>query len=419
MSASWNKHVPNLPFIPPELWLVILQISTWVPGVLEPDIYLTSDEPRRVVTRQQQRLLKDSLVTKRYIVRVCKQWRTMATPFLYESIIIGRGRTLSSLCSALVDSRRKTNHSSPDHHPLGWYTKRLDVAMRDQGHHSAASELDFLAEAIRCLPNLTITMFSVRAPRYVKHPMPASIMNALADTCGPSLRVVDFSESVLHPFRHDWRTLLTAAPHLRILRGPETTPVSLDNIKPPDNLPFLSELTALVLASPNSKEYLTEENHFPSLREFEFHCFFPPLWDTWAGPLGVFGHNLTMVHLNFNVAPAYLQGEMNVLSEHCPNLTRLILSLKVWEQLIDRLVLPSVPYLALRCWQYQAPSAVYRSLFSSLSTMFGPTLQTVRLCDHHNVTDLRVRHARVLAQGLEQISCCSFRLEDHEGQLFT
>jgi hypothetical protein len=182
------------------------------------------------------------------------------------------------------------------------------------------------------------------------------------------------------------------------------------------DLPFLPELTALALASPNSKEYLAQENRFPSLREFEFHYFLPPPWDTWAGLLLVFGHNLTVVHLNFNIAAGYLQGEMNVLSQHCPNLARLILSLKVWEQFIDRLTLPSVPYLALRCWQYEAPSPRYRCLFANLSTMSGPTLQTVRLCDYHNVTDLRIRHAKVLAQGLEQISRCSFQLEDHEGQ---
>src|ERR1700733_2803114 len=80
--------------------------------------------------------------------------------------------------------------------------------MRDQGNHGAASELESLAEAIQCLPNLTITMFSMRAPRYIEYPMPTSIMHALADTCGSSLRLLDFSESVLHPFRHDWRIRL-------------------------------------------------------------------------------------------------------------------------------------------------------------------------------------------------------------------
>ncbi|KIM87365.1 hypothetical protein PILCRDRAFT_3852 [Piloderma croceum F 1598] len=419
MSASWNKPVRICPCLPPELWLRIFDCATWIPGVLEPEIYATSDEPQRVITRRQQRLLKDSLVTKRYLVRVCKQWYIWATPTLYETIIIGRGRTLSSLCSALIDSKRKIDHSSNDHHHLGWYTKRLDIAMRDQGRQGAASELDFLAEAIQCLPNLTIVMFSVRAPRYVEHPLPTSIMQALADTCGPTLRIVDFSESVLHPFRHDWRVLLAATSHLRVLRGPEATPIFSEHPRPLLDLPVLSELTALTLTSSNSKEYLTEENHFPSLRELEFHYYLPPPWDTWAGPLGVFGHNLTAVRLDFNISADYLQGELDVLSQHCPNLMRLTLSLKLWEQLIDKLSLPSVSYLALRCWQYQAPSSRYRRLFANLSTMYGPTLQRVCLCDYHNVADLRLRHARVLAQGLEQISHCPFRLEDHEGQTFT
>ena len=438
MSASWNKPVRICPCLPPELWLRVFDYATWIPGVLEPEIYTTSDEPQQVITRRQQRLLKDSLVTKRYLVRVCKQWYILATPFgilpflidgyplmslfflraLYETIIIGRGRTLSSLCSTLADSKRKIDHSSNDHHHLGWYTKRLDVAMRDQGCQGAASELDFLAEAIQCLPNLTIVMFSVRAPRYIKHPLPTSIMQALADTCGPTLRIVDFSESVLHPFRHDWRVLLAATSHLRILRGPEVTIFS-EYPRPLLDLPVLSELTTLTLTSSNSKEYLTEENHFPSLCELEFHYYLPPPWDTWVGSLGIFGHNLTAVHLNFNVSADYLQGELDVLSQHCPNLMRLTLSLKLWEQLIDRLSIPSVSHLALRCWQYQAPSSIYSRLFANLSTMSGPTLQRVCLCDYHNVMDLRFRHARVLAQGLEQISHCPFRLEDHEGQPFT
>jgi hypothetical protein len=432
MSSSWNKPVRIHPCLPPELWLRIFDCATRIPGVLSPEIYATSDVPQRIITRRQQRLLKDSLVTKRYLVRVCKQWYILATPFgalpflrisfdvfflraLYETIIIGRGRTLSSLCSTLIDSKRKIDHSSNDHH-LGWYTKRLDLAMRDQGRQGAASELDFLAEAIQCLPNLTIVMFSVRAPRYVEHPLPTSIMRALADTCGPTLRIVDFSECVLHPFRHDWRMLLAATSHLRVLRGPEVTPIFSEHPRP---LPVLSELTALTLTSSNIKEYLTEENHFPSLHELEFHYYLPPPLDNWAGPLGVFGHNLTTVRLDFNISAGYLQGELDVLSQHCPSLIRLTLSLKLWEQLIDRLSLPSVSYLALRCWQYQAPSSGYRRLFSNLSTMYGPTLQRVCLCDYHNVADLRLRHARVLAQGLEQISHSPFQLEDHEGQPFT
>lgn len=420
MSASWNKPIRNTPSIPPELWLTIFE-RLKVPGVLEPDIYVTSDEPQRAIIRKQQRLLRDSLVTKRYLVTVCKQWYTMATPLLYESIIIGRGRTLSSLCTALVKSKRETDHSSQGHHALGWYTKRLDVAMRDQGHYGSAADLEFLAKAIQCLPNLAIVMFSVRSPRYVEHPIPTSIMHALADTCGHSLRIVDLSESVLHPSRHDWREFLTATPHLRVLRGPGATPISSDHTRPLVDLPVLSELTALALTSRNSKEYLNGGNHFPhlpSLREFEFHYDIHFLWNTCAGLLGVFGHNLTVIHLNFNMHGDYLQGEMNAVSQHCPNLARLILSLQLWEQLICKLSFPSVPYVALRSWQYQAPSWIYRGLFTSLSTMSGK-IQIVRLCDHHNVTDLRVRHAKVLAQGLEHISHCSFRLEDNEGRPFT
>jgi hypothetical protein len=207
-------------------------------------------------------------------------------------------------------------------------------------------------------------------------------------------------------------------PHLRVLGVPQATLISSSSTRPLVDLPLLPELTSLTLSSASCKEYSTEDDRFPSLREFEFHYFLPPMRDTWEGHLSVFGQHLTVVHIDFNISATYLQGEMNIISRYCSNLARLTLSLKLWEQFIGGLCLPSVPYLALRCWQYQATSPTYRWLLANLSTMSGPTLQTVRLCDHHNVTDLRLRHAKILAKGLEQILRCTFRLEDHEGQLF-
>ncbi|KAF7975018.1 hypothetical protein HWV62_10641 [Athelia sp. TMB] len=217
MSASWNKRIYNPPPLPVELWLRIIETATSIPGILEPEMYKISDLPNAETIRLQQLELRASLVTKRNLVRLSKAWYAMAAPYLYETIIIGRQRTLISLCITLMHSENKGENPSSGSHPLGWYTKRLDFAARDSGDMF----LNSLAEAIRYLPNLT--MFNFNPHGYVSSSLYStfsSVARALADTCGLNLRQLNFSRHCLQ--ESDWQVLLSSTPNLLAFHSTDT-----------------------------------------------------------------------------------------------------------------------------------------------------------------------------------------------------
>lgn len=134
--------------------------------------------------------------------------------------------------------------------------------MRGQG--CDPTDLESFAEVIQCLSNLIIVTFYVRALHY-GYALPSPIMQALVTTCGTLLRVIDLSGSAFIPSRHDWRSLLAAAPRLRVLRGPLGMDVSLDHIRPLPDIPISSELTALTLAPSNSKKIYPKKIDFHHL----------------------------------------------------------------------------------------------------------------------------------------------------------
>ena len=76
--------IHTLSRLPLELWFTIFNFATNVPGLLSSDGPAPSDLPRSLVKKQELRLLKESLFTKRNIVCVCKTWHVLATEFLYR-----------------------------------------------------------------------------------------------------------------------------------------------------------------------------------------------------------------------------------------------------------------------------------------------------------------------------------------------
>jgi hypothetical protein len=319
---------------------------------------------------------------------------------------------LSSLCSTLVNSQQKAE-AAKNGHPLGWWTKRLDVAMRDQSRHGVL-EFEFLIEVIRCLPNLAIITFSVATRQYEDHPIPTSVLQTLAETCGRSLQIVNWSRTSLGPHRGDWRSFLAAAPNLRAIR----CPCALPTMEPARPLPVLPALNTLVLASGHCEEYYTDDiNHFPSLREIIYLDFLPPLIPmTWEPLLRVYGPNLTTITVHYDIDMIFLQGEMDLLTALCPNLIRLDIAFRSWISFIPNLALPSVTHFGFRCWELQSPSWKYRRMFAALASLTASALKVVQLIDHRNVDDLCNRHAKVFSEGAALLKSRSFCLTDHEGR---
>ncbi|KDQ58752.1 hypothetical protein JAAARDRAFT_193277 [Jaapia argillacea MUCL 33604] len=149
--------------LPPEIWLSIFDHATTVPQALDTHPQDPFDLPPPSSGKQVQKKVYDSLVTKRYLVRVCKDWYELASRFLYREILIGRGRTLLSLRSTLLDSRRRAEESPAQAEgtkftpSLGRYTLRFELATRTHTNlkdTTPSSELETLIAIFYCLPNL-------------------------------------------------------------------------------------------------------------------------------------------------------------------------------------------------------------------------------------------------------------------------
>lgn len=190
------SHDSNLPPFPPELWITIFSLATDIPGLLSYDGPNPSDIPRPLVKEHEHKLLKESLITKKNIILVCKTWNALATNFLYQSVLVTRPATLSSLLVALGGRSSGAVH-------VGWWTRRLDVLIQDD--HCEASHYALLANIIRRFPNLSIVNLSMPMlpdnDSWLRQ-LPESVVMALAESCGPSLRVFDCSESILRPCRY-------------------------------------------------------------------------------------------------------------------------------------------------------------------------------------------------------------------------
>lgn len=86
-SCNVDTRVPmseSLPYLPPEIWLSIIEASTFVSGAFEPDIFEPSDDPEVLRNQKTEELLEKSYRTKRSLVRVCKQY---GTPWLHHTFM--------------------------------------------------------------------------------------------------------------------------------------------------------------------------------------------------------------------------------------------------------------------------------------------------------------------------------------------
>ncbi|KAF6744144.1 hypothetical protein DFP72DRAFT_1078989 [Ephemerocybe angulata] len=106
MSAklAYQKPSITLPEIPPEIWIEILRQATDVPDSLE--------HPQL-------------LITKRYIVRVCREWYAIGMPFLYEHVSITRPRHVHQLSETLSKTMTRGEVNEPL--AFGCFVKRLDL----------------------------------------------------------------------------------------------------------------------------------------------------------------------------------------------------------------------------------------------------------------------------------------------------
>ncbi|RDB22232.1 hypothetical protein Hypma_010745 [Hypsizygus marmoreus] len=406
---------PDLPELPPEIWLDIFRFATWPPLDLDPGMTL---QFLPTEGRERRQLLKQSLVTRRYLVRVCKRWHSMAASFLYESLLIGRGRGLQTVRDVLKASRVPFQQDAPsdeNDRPVGWWTKRLDFAMRD------VDRLDFdvdvcltlLSEIVECLPNLAILTFCVTAPQLRDVKLPPSFLQTLVRVSGHSLHTIQWNSLALVPSRCDWVAFIKEAVNIKAVRRPRFF------AKETDPREQLSSSSLEILLLPRTPEDPSdfEQANLPSLRHVVLNALL--LQDSrWRFFLEEYGPKLEVVQLiiNHKRLTAFANSK---LTSHCPRLVRLDISFSSWELLMFETqpiaIPPTVQRLGIQSTRKEATAKGYRALFHGIQTMEIMSLKTIQFLDIGNVRDLCQRHPLVLSKGLHMIRTRGLQLLDHEG----
>ncbi|EIM90314.1 uncharacterized protein STEHIDRAFT_119335 [Stereum hirsutum FP-91666 SS1] len=434
MSASWNRKPGVLPHVPPEIWQRILEMATLVPGSLDPDIEDPFDcsEPRRWRNRitkpgirDEQEDIRDSLITKRYVVRVCKQWYTLGMPLLYQSIFVGRERMFATLLETLRRSQNDIVVGDDNHHshPLGWWTRRLDFRLRDSPHNVSLGEMTVkvIDEIFSLLTNLSIFVLAHPPSRGEYYTAPYSIAVSLFERCGSTLQMLSWGTSfrfeVGYDYAHLTAEILSKTPALRTVHG--DFPVMMDTRAP---IGSARHLTSLITFSQLPELVPSPDNTitFPALQQFYFIAELARDWHPSRAPfMATLGANLTTLYIRYSSMSNVYSPLSSFSSEYYPRLVHLIIICSNWTRLEGLRIPPQMTHLGLLCEMSQNSDAVYEEVFMVLRQVMTPptpSLRIVRFLNPRGTNDLRDRHRKVLLRGLRWLALHDLRVEDHEGR---
>ena len=152
---------------------------------------------------------------------------------------------------------------------------------------------------------------------------------------------------------------------------------------------------------------------FPNLQHLTYRhslCGFPP-----PGPL-LRRHGVKLRSLAMNSPTPWM---IDLISETCPNLVTLDLTVENWTYLPTIITtFPTVNLIKIACRKLQSKSAFYSRMFKFIvqAKMICPTLKTVRLSDERNVAGLKT-HPRLLRNQVEVLRAGGVAFEDAEGRL--
>lgn len=415
-----EKRTVILPSLPPELWECIFDFATSVPGTLIPDIYEHSSLIGPPYNRRYHPALRAALITKRYLVCVCKQWWHLARRYLYQAIYIGKVGCLLSLSNTLK-KYAAGDGTIPGVHSLGSWAQRLDVVFDDESIDPEA-ECEYLADIIRSLPNLAIASFAVASDDYEYELMRPNIIHALLCSAS-SLRVLDWSSYGLFPEIDQLEgVLLKGIPHLHILKSHVLS--WKDGFVPTH---ALSSVHTLIVES-----FHDTPDHFgpidtgeapTNLREvvLSVDVFRPHLWRAFMGRYGTY---LTSVQIRqAHHIGRSLNAFLGMIDGSCPNLRRISVSVTNFSYIfLDGFSLPPVEYFGVSAEVDQQDQSDYSHLFTVLAFVrdTAPTVRVVQLIDPRNVDALLTQHSTLAVHALDQqLAGSTFRVECHDGILLT
>lgn len=364
-------------------------------------------------------------VTKRYIVRVSKAWYSLASPFLFEYIFLGRGRVLGPLRDGMLRSEQAVK-SQEILHTIGWQTQRLDVHMRDRTDNPQLI-MDILADILRRLPNLRVLTFAVVGHGYDSQYLPENILQA-TNPCRDTLRFLNWYGG-LRPSSNTWASFLENHPKLEAINAPvfltklENSHIVLDSLK-----------SVYIHCHPDpdlSATHIGDELwniNFPNIHHAIYDITTTPSYFVHDDFLPKIGPKLTSIQINClknfyaidDIHVAFFRALIKIEAT-CTNLVRVDLLTHEWN-----LPLGLFPYcpktvhtLGIRVHVHQIPKRSLRSLFTSLRNLLMITsLKTICFMDQDNVRALRSHPQALSSQAriLNEYGECGFNIVDHEGR---
>ncbi|KAH6915874.1 hypothetical protein BKA70DRAFT_472225 [Coprinopsis sp. MPI-PUGE-AT-0042] len=385
--------MPLEPPLPVELWGEILREATVGFHPQTPWILPS-------VTPLQYRRWRMSMLVKRRIVLVCRQWYSLGIPLLHEHIILKQFRYEGTRAFAKSLSRS----SSIDHTlgPLGRFTKRLDIAYPNGTVTPSACFP--LSSLLRNLPNLLA--FTIQTNAF---PMREILLTSLP----PTLEYFEWQSTPDPVHEATLYLLFESHPRLQFARIPSffEGAVSPGKVPVQPSTPLLAcqQLCITNMDVDGSPTF----SSLPPLKSSLKSLGIQDIWDSERAissfqlTINAWGCGITSLFLDFAFLESpVIQQHVRYSLERCPSLHTLFVTTAYSSDWL----FPKVPNNRIKLLGVRFNEELTTTVCNDLLNMFRdakgkfPELKVIRLFDERNIIHLRKNHAgrcRRVIEGLK------------------
>ncbi|KAH6919166.1 hypothetical protein BKA70DRAFT_43221 [Coprinopsis sp. MPI-PUGE-AT-0042] len=421
--AAYRKPDLNLPELPPELWIQIIREATRGAAPLGP---LSSRWiwPRQFKSPSAYKHWRYAIVTKRYIVRVCKQWYLMGIPFLYEHLMLTRLNHSKSMIGVVA----QRSSLDPSLEPFGSYARRLEIGFHDYNDEGETVNANLTALLER-LPRLISIVFDCPGLPFGD---PDTCPVYFFQSAPQSLEYFDWGpDPDVFPFSH-WLNFINTHPNLRIVNGPnaETYFDEEETEEKLGKVTTFEHLFQLGMSGYDAGEFYCTHlpENMPSLRGFAIE--WPPFLEIeiYQSLFARFGQNLTALYLEYEDEDEEdlqiaMDRPLGSLLKLCPRLEEIFIS--AWWRTDIKIDAPteSVRLFGIKFADRQLTARHCKSMLKQLTkakTWF-PNLKAIRFFEETNLIHLRGQHLKRLQRGITEFHNAGLVVEDSDERpiLFT
>ncbi len=277
-------------------------------------------------------------MTRRYLVRVCKEWHRLAFLYLYEWVLASRLKNLWGIVRAL-----ERQFFGDPQTCVGWCARRLDIDFRSTGDETL-EEMDheghLILRLLRAVPNLLVLSVGTCYNRIWTR-------SSWSHTYCPRLEFFNWTSGgeVFEP--EAWVHFVQSHPKLIAINAPTLGYSSTTQLPPPH---MLKELTlGLICPVPTSAVFTSLRRLNIDVFATDVHLVNPHLRH---GLITESLPSITALQLSFANYRVNLDSELKAaefLFQFLPNLLRIDLVLPEWPQIWFGYVFPSnISVLGLR-----------------------------------------------------------------------